>query len=72
MEGETGYFVQPYWTPRHLQPTRVNGLVDVVIPFEFLNQKSAWGCRKWMPHPDAHRVDAARQLWDTSVAAVAA
>jgi len=69
LEGECGYFLQPYYSPLHRRPPFLGGFFGIFVPFEMMGQRMSWGCHKWLPHPDAHRRDFGKQLWEKSCTA---
>lgn len=70
MEGLTGYYLQPYYSPLHLGSAVGTAWLSMIIPFEMLQQTFSWAPHLWIPHPDAHRRDFGRKLWDESLKAV--
>lgn len=69
VENSHGYFLQPYWTPLHQnRPLGPMGLS--VLLWEWLFQRFSWGPYLWLPHPETHRRDFQKQLWDESLLAV--
>merc|ERR1711957_381710 len=70
MKAATGFFLQPYYSPKHRQDPWFGGFLGVIGPFELLGQKFTWGLYKWLAHPNAHRLDFAKRLWDASAETV--
>jgi len=70
-EGLEGFFLQPYYSPKHLDKPLLGGFIGVAVLFEFLQQKKSWGCHRWIPSPDAHNKEFAAKLFDETKAAVA-
>jgi NAD(P)-dependent dehydrogenase (short-subunit alcohol dehydrogenase family) len=69
IEGKTGYFVQPYWSPLHQsQPLGPLGLS--VLCWEWIFQRLTFGCYLWLPHPLSHDRSFQLQLWEESLQAV--
>jgi NAD(P)-dependent dehydrogenase (short-subunit alcohol dehydrogenase family) len=69
IEGQKGFFLQPYWTPLHQsQPLGPLGLS--VLLWEWAFQKLSWGCFLWLPHPNLHQRSFQKQLWEESLQAV--
>lgn len=67
LEGKRGYFLQPYWSPLHQNPSVMGA---AVLLWEILFQKATWGCHVWLPHPNAHNRQFQKQLWEQSLEAV--
>jgi len=70
MEGQEGYFLQPYYSPKHQNAPYFGGMEQFIL-FEALQQRRTWGLHRWLPHPNAHRKAFASKLYDSSKAAVA-
>ena len=63
-----GFFLQPYYTPKHRQPPLLGGS-DVIL-HETFAQRLTWSPHLWIPHPDAHNATFGAELWAQSAAAV--
>ena len=71
MERRTGYFLQPYWSPLHRgRPTWPWEFLSRCLIWELLTQRISWAPHMWLPHPDVHRLDFGKQLWEESLRAV--
>jgi NAD(P)-dependent dehydrogenase (short-subunit alcohol dehydrogenase family) len=69
VEKTQGYFLQPYWSPLH-QNRPIGPLGISLLPWEWMFQRLSWGPHLWLSHPDTHRREFQKQLWDESYAAV--
>lgn len=69
VEKTQGYFLQPYWSPLH-RDRPIGPLGLSVLLWEWAFQRLTWGPYLWLPHPDTHRRDFQKQLWDESYSAV--
>ncbi|KAG7352622.1 short-chain dehydrogenase/reductase SDR [Nitzschia inconspicua] len=69
IEGKTGYFLQPYWSPLH-QNLPLGPLGLSVLLWEWLFQRITWGCFMWLPHPKTHDLSFQKQLWEESLKVV--
>uniref|UniRef100_A0A7S4JE01 Protochlorophyllide reductase n=2 Tax=Odontella aurita TaxID=265563 RepID=A0A7S4JE01_9STRA len=71
IEGQKGYFLQPYWSPLHQRNfrTRLQRFLHIAI-WEGSLQRWGWGAHMWLPHPNAHQRAFARRLWEESLDAV--
>ena len=68
MRGKTGFFLQPYYSPIHMQSPILP--FSMLIVWEMFLQIPNWGLHRWAPHPDAYREDFAKLLWEESLVAV--